>query len=122
MITLQGPIKCEVKESPGKGMGVFATELIKQDEIIEECHLTVLPIPDCYQQILDDYRYNYPAGRVDYEDMVIVFGFGSIYNHSNEYNAYWVDHPECKAFRYIASKDIHPGEEIYIFYGNMHFN
>ena len=27
MIKLQGPLKCEVKESPGKGLGVFATKL-----------------------------------------------------------------------------------------------
>ena len=31
--------KVEVKTSPGKGMGVFATNKIAAGEIIEECHL-----------------------------------------------------------------------------------
>ncbi len=43
MNSLIHPSKCIVKLSSGKGFGVFATELIKEDEVIEECHLTTIP-------------------------------------------------------------------------------
>jgi len=117
---LQGPIKCEVKESPGKGMGVFATEFIAEGELIEECHLITLHIPYCFTNILEDYRFNYPQGDSPIEQ-VLPLGYGCIYNHSNENNACWQDHPEYKAFQYIAVKDIHPGEEICTYYGNDEF-
>ena len=120
MIKLQGPLKCEVKESPGKGLGVFATEFIKEGELIEECHLVTLDIPYCFTNILEDYRFNWPQGHSPTEQ-VVVLGYGSIYNHSNENNARWQDHPEHKAFQYIAIKDIHPGEEICTYYGNVFF-
>ena len=121
MIKLQGPIKCEVKESPGKGLGVFATEFIAEGEIIEECHLITLPIPYCHTNILEDYRFNYPQGTAPTEQ-VLPLGYGCIYNHSNENNATWRDHPEYKVFQYIAKRDIQPGEEICTYYGNVFFH
>ena len=36
------PTKIEIKTSPGKGRGVFATDFIKRNEIIEICHLVIL--------------------------------------------------------------------------------
>ena len=122
MIKLQGPIKCEVKESPGKGLGVFATELIKEGELIEECHLITVPFPECLPSILEEYRFNYPQGHpTDDTVQVIALGYGSIYNHDSNSNAYWRDHPEYKAFQYIAKRDIHPGEEICPYYANTFF-
>ena len=123
MIRLQGPIKCEVKESPGKGLGVFAVHFIKKGELIEECHLVDLPIPDCMQHILEDYRFNYPQGLPSEQTVqVLPLGYGCIYNHSNNANAYWRNHPEHRAFQFLARKDIQIGEEICTYYGNVEFN
>jgi hypothetical protein len=36
------PTKIEIKPSPGKGMGVFAIDVIEMGEVIEECHLVKL--------------------------------------------------------------------------------
>ena len=121
MIKLKHPSKVEVKESPGKGFGVFATEYIRSHELIEECHMITLPIPECMPEMLHDYRFNYPQGR-NPKEQVIVFGFGSIYNHSEDFNAFWMNHPERdKIFQYFSNRDIYPGEEICTWYGNVEF-
>lgn len=123
MIKLQGPVKCEVRESPGKGFGVFAIDFLKEGELIEECHLIDLPIPECLPSILDDYRFNYPQGLPNENtSQVLPLGYGCIYNHSNNANAYWQDHPEYKAFQFIAKRNILIGEEICTYYGNVEFN
>ena len=110
--------KIEIKSSPGKGLGVFATEEIIQGEIIEECHLVSLPIKaNQPSDLLTDYRFLWPA-LGDHIEHVIPLGYGCIYNHSDSNNAKWVDHPRYKAFQFIAVKDIEPGEEICTYYGN----
>lgn len=122
MNTLKPPTKCEVRESPGKGYGVFATEFIREGELIEECHLITLPIPSCMKSILDNYRFNYPQGTdVVVTEQVLPLGFGCIYNHDDNNNAEWTNHPERKTFLYTAIRHIYPGEEICTYYGNVEF-
>ena len=97
--------KVEVKTSPGKGMGVFATNKITAGEIIEECHLIFLEMdPNQQSSFLEHYRFLYPQkpkqtlrGALGltsppgqqtpvpprYEDFVIPSGYGCIYNHDN---------------------------------------
>jgi len=109
--------KVEVKDSPGKGLGVFATDYILEGEIIEECHLITLPIPNGEpSDLLINYRFNYPQDR-ETSEQVIPFGNGCIYNHKDDNNAIWRDHPRYKAFQFVAVKSIHPGEEICTYYG-----
>ena len=67
-------------------------------------------------KLFNDYRFNYPT-QGEIEELVIPFGYGCIYNHSNDNNAIWKDHPYYKAFQFIAVKDIEPGEEICTYYG-----
>jgi SET domain-containing protein len=122
MDSLIYPSKCIVKPSPGKGLGVFATELIREDEIIEECHL--LTIPDnallFVGELFVDYRFNWPKKGKTLEQ-VLPLGFGCIYNHSDNNNAIWKDHPTEKLFQFIAIQDILPGEEIYTYYGDSNY-
>lgn len=109
--------KVTVKNSPGKGWGVFATKPILEGEVIEECPLFTLPIqPNVPNNLMIDYRFNYPSGG-ECEELVIPWGYGCLYNHSNEPNAFWQDHPRYKAFQFIAKRDIQPGEEICTYYG-----
>jgi SET domain-containing protein len=120
-MNLKVATKVEVKSSPIHGLGVFAIEEIKKDEVIEECHLITLPFkPDEQVSFLCDYKYNYPAeGNV--EEFVLALGNGSIYNHSKNNNAYWRNHSEYKAFQYFAIRDIEVGEEICIYYGGANY-
>jgi SET domain-containing protein len=51
--------------------------------------------------------------------MVIAFGYGSLYNHSNTPNADWDIHPQNEdAFRFYALEDIYPDQEIFVYYGD----
>jgi SET domain-containing protein len=110
--------KVEIKIAEGKGYGVFATEVIEAGEVIEECHLLTLPIERGEASgLLIDYRFCWPCGA-DWTEQVIPLGYGCIYNHSNNNNAFWQDHPETKAFQFIANRKILPGEEICTYYGD----
>lgn len=117
IISLKVPSKIEIKESQGKGLGVFAIDYIYENEIIEECHILTLPINKGEStSLMIDYRFNYPYGG-DWTEQVIALGYGSIYNHSEKPNATWKNHPKYKAFQFIATRDINIGEEICIYYG-----
>lgn len=109
--------KIEIKTSPGKGMGVFAVEPIKEGEVIEECHLIKLPTKKWEtSSLLVDYRFCYPMGE-NWEDYVLPLGYGCIYNHNDNNNAMWRNHPIYRAFQFYALRDIEPGEEICTNYG-----
>ena len=110
--------KVEVKSSPGRGLGVFAIEYIIEGEVIEECHMVTLPIPIGEPSgLLMDYRFNWPQDT-ETQEQVVVLGNGSIFNHDDNNNAIWRDHPRYKLFQFVAIKDIPPGEEITTYYGN----
>lgn len=115
------PTKIEIKESPGKGLGVFATEDIEKEEVIEECLLLKLPIEKGEMSSLFlDYRFNYPQSG-EWTEQVIATGYGGYYNHSVTPNAYWRDHPSIKAFQFVANRKIEKGEEILVFYGDDNY-
>tara|TARA_R110001592_G_scaffold76330_2_gene230375 strand:- start:92 stop:490 length:399 start_codon:yes stop_codon:yes gene_type:complete len=112
--------KVEVKESPGKGLGVFATEVIVPKEIIEECHVITIPKVDIEgNKILNDYRFNWPLNNPI--KFVLPLGNGCIYNHSDTNNAYWKEHPKYEAFQFYAIKHIYPGQEICTYYGGANY-
>jgi len=112
--------KVEVKESPGKGLGVFATEVIVPKEIIEECHVITIPKVDIEgNKILNDYRFNWPQNNPI--KFVLPLGNGCIYNHSDTNNAYWKEHPKYEAFQFYAIKHIYPGQEICTYYGDANY-
>lgn len=110
--------KIEIKESPNKGLGVFAKEKILKDEIIEITPLINLNTPH-NSDVLDDYRFYYPKKGGD-KIYVVVLGYGFLYNHNNQNNADWRD-GEPMTFEFFATKDIEPGEEIFINYGGPEY-
>jgi len=115
---IKPPTKIEIKESPGKGWGVFATEDIEEGEIIEECLLLTLPIQKGeVSSLFLDYRFNYPQ-QGECTEQVLAMGYASYYNHSNNANAYWRDHPTLKAFQFISNRKIFKYEEIFVYYGD----
>jgi SET domain-containing protein len=119
MLHLKVANKVEVKESPIHGLGVFAIEEIKSGELIEECHLITLPLKqNQYLFFLCNYKFIYKHNNSDITEYVIPLGNGCIYNHSDNNNAYWKNHPTHKAFQFIASKDIMIGEEICTYYND----
>jgi SET domain-containing protein len=113
--------KIYVEKSPVHGWGVFAKELIKQGEVFEECPVLALPIKQGESTpLLIDYRFNWPQG-VEWQEQVISFGYGGLYNHSENANAYWISNFENKTFSFIANRDIQPNEEIFVWYGDVNY-
>ena len=112
---LKSPDKIYVGESKISGRGVFAKEDIKDGEILEECHFIELNEKDFnnIDPVLKDYVFTFPIGN---NNSCVVLGFGMIYNHSLIPNAYWECDESNRLFRYIASKPIKKGDEIFINY------
>lgn len=114
-MSLQPPQSVEIRESPKRGRGVFATRFIGQGEVIEEAPVLVLQEKLLYS----------PHGTSQVADYVFIWsskglvglslGYGSLYNHSYSPNAYYEDTPN-DTMLYIALRGIHPGEEITINY------
>jgi uncharacterized protein len=106
-----------VKHSKGKGRGVFAGQNIPKDAIIEECPLLVFPGED-FDRItsshLVDYFFNF---NKEEHIMALALGFGSLYNHAIQPNAYYELDTESRIITVYALGAIKSGEEICINYG-----
>jgi SET domain-containing protein len=108
-------LQITLKRVPGKGLCVYATKNFKIGEIIEAC--PVLPLTPterkhCEKTILDHYIYPWRSTR----SAAVVFGYGSIINHSFEPNADWKQNFKTKRMVYRAIRPIKKGEEITVNY------
>ncbi len=121
-VTILPPKKIYVKKSPIHGLGVFVSEKIFKDEVIEECPILSLPMKfGDVSSLFLDYRFNWPSGTNEWEEQVISLGFGSLYNHSETPNAYWHSNNDARTFKFIAIKDIEVGEEVLVWYGSVDY-
>lgn len=112
------PTKIFVSESPIHGLGIFASNFIKEGEIFEECPIHDLKVPKgapC--DILTDHRFNWPQGTSQWDKQVLAWGWGSLYNHSNNPNGAWRSNINNQTFEFYALRDINPFEEIFVYYG-----
>lgn len=113
--------KIFVNESPIHGLGVFAKQKIKTGELIEKCPILTLPInKDESSDLLIHYRFNWPQGN-EWEEQVVALGYGSLYNHSEEPNAFWVSSSDSRCFEFYSLKDIEEGDEILVWYGGENY-
>ena len=120
MIDFTPPNKILLHPSGRGGMGVFCKEKITAGDFIEICYLYDLKTNDSIDDItLYDYRFYYP--KQSPQTHVLAWGYGSLYNHSDTPNADWKDYPDEFAFIFFALRDIEPGEEICIYYGDDNY-
>ena len=113
--------KIYADKSPIHGWGVFAKEDIIEGEVFEECPILTLPIEKGeITSLLIDYRFNYPQGN-EWQEQVLALGYGSLYNHSENANAYWVSDLENRTFKFISNREIKKGEEIFVWYGDVSY-
>ena len=111
-----------VKKSEVEGLGVFATEDIPIHSVIEAApYLSFAPSLlqdyfDFYEtaHLLKYYVFSGPGGT-----HAVALGYGSLYNHDPEPNAFWRWREEAgnEAILFYAKRDIKKGEEIFIRYG-----
>lgn len=107
---------------PGAGRGVFAGQHIKKNQIIERC--PVIEIPKVHMSVVSEtmlITYIYYLGTLKNKP-VIVLGYGSIYNHSENPNARYKALHKNTEVLFVAVRDIKKGEEIVVHYNPDHDN
>jgi len=107
------------------GRGVFAEREIRAGEVVDICPVLILS-PDENRAYIEKtslyhYTYNWPASQADGRQITtqaIVFGLGSMFNHSMNQNVGWERNVEQQIITYKALRDIPLGEELCISYGS----
>ncbi len=103
---------------PDKGLAVFARLDIRDGESVEVCPLIILERLAMGVDELNDRLFVFEQEEELY---ALPLGYGALYNHSDEPNADWSIDYEKEQLRIIAKKDILPGEEITISYGENYW-
>jgi len=110
------------------GRAVFATEDIKNGELVERCPMEILA-----------FRMNYHKDPVVWSHMftstcpceeckrhgghiLMVMGFAQMYNHQDDHSADIKFDLKNKIADIVARRDIKKGDEIYLNYGPKYFN
>lgn len=113
---------------PEMGLGVFATEDIEQDELVERCPLLQLAWRSQYHGDPQIKKYCFPL-HCSCEDcqknsnrLFLVLGYGSLYNHQDENNCKPIFNFQDLLADFTAIKPIKKGEEIFINYGENYFS
>ena len=105
-----------IKNTEGKGRGVFTTEKIKKGTIVEEAPVIVMSHDDKVlvdQTLLHDYIFDWGN---DKDKCCVALGFVSIYNHSYSSNCeYFMDFEE-DTIQIKTVREIQAGEELTINY------
>ena len=105
-----------VKDSPGKGRGIFSQRNFKKGEVIEICPVIVLPAEEIDSLELTQLYNYYFAWGPDSKDAAIALGYGSLYHHAYNPNARYYKDFENSLLKYICIRDIQEDEEITINY------
>ncbi len=98
------------------GRGVFTSKPLEAGDLIEICHVIILPekdLPVIHKTSLHDYYFLWGD---DQEQCAIALGFGSLYNHNYHPNARYLLDYENETIDFYCVKDIAAGEEITVNY------
>jgi tRNA-specific adenosine deaminase 3 len=108
------PTKVEVRYSPGKGRGVFATKPIRRGEAIEVAPSLMVPASD-EARLAGSFLRHYLFQTDDGRHYVVAMGYVAIANHSDDANATFDITTEASTIR--ATKSIRVGQEVCVDYG-----
>lgn len=99
-------------------LGVFALNDINEKIVIERApFLEIESFGGNLPKPLSDYVFR---SHLNDDKFIIAFGYGSMYNHNKNNNvAYFVDEQQ-RFLKYVTTRNIKKGEELYINYGNDH--
>lgn len=104
----------QIRETPGKGRGVFAAGDIRRGELIESAPVVVMPdeaVEWLEKTALADYYYLWGDTQI-----AVVLGYGSLYNHSTTPNVSFYPDVVNKTMTYKARKNIRKDDELLIDY------
>lgn len=108
-------IKIGSSKIPNAGRGVFATRNIRKGELIERCPAIPFSIDDPANadgSLLLRYFFYFGSGKNVKKGLAVLFGYGSLYNHSYEPNAKYIRRPSRKIMDFVAIRNIKKGQEI----------
>lgn len=119
--------KMKMDYSPIHARGIFATENIKKDELIEICPMIILQhrmnyhhdptIRDyCFTQVCPCEECKKHGGHY-----LMVLGYGQVYNHHDDNNARISFDLKNSLAIVHANRDIKEQEEIFVSYGENYF-
>lgn len=98
-----------------KSRGVFAKRNFKEGDVIESAPVIELDTKIAtHLDKLNDYVFQHSTKE---NTVIVVFGYGSIYNHDDDNNIEYTHDEENNAFLFTAKRDIRHGEELCITYG-----
>jgi len=107
-----------IKQSLGKGKGIFSTELIEAGTLVEIAPVIVLPEKD--SPLIDQsflYNYYFLWGD-EHKSYAICLGYGSLYNHSYSPNCKYETYYDDEVIHFIAIRDIAADEELTVNYNH----
>lgn len=102
---------------PDAGRGVFAKQTIGKNELIEKCPVIILSKEELFiaaPTLISDYYFSWSERKFS---VAIVFGYGSMFNHSKTPGAHFTPDIPSKTMLFSALRTIQKGEEIFIDYG-----
>lgn len=106
----------DIKDTDKKGRGVFTSEKILADTIIEIAAVIVMPKADRVhldKTLLHDYIFEWGEEK---DKCAMALGMIPIYNHSYKSNCdYYMDY-EANLMMIMTVRDIEKGEELHINY------
>lgn len=111
-MALKSPDSVNVRQSPGRGFGVFAQRLIGRGEVIERSPYISVPEREV-DSVLANYVYEHGSRAA------IGLGFLSLYNHSRRPNAQCYNAGR-RVMEIIALRRIGLDEEVTINYGKQY--
>lgn len=94
------------------GRGVFASRPIEEGETVELCPTLEVPDADVGGRLGD---YVFRSGA-DENNVILMLGYGMLYNHSAEPNAEYVE-DEDGWIAFVATRPVEAGDELTIDYG-----
>lgn len=108
----------EVRDTSGKGRGVFALRDFAAGELVELA--PVLVGKRGSSEAFKDYEFSWSEakgrGQVDLYRAAIALGYGSLYNGANPANLRYEVDRAAQAIRFVAARVIAKGEELTINY------
>ena len=102
----------EMRKSPIHGRGMFATRPIYEGTIIEVAPLLIFDRKDVIPNSIINRYTIYKDG----DKNAIMFGYASLYNHSDDNNASW-NFNDDNCIVILANRNIDIGEEVLVSYG-----
>jgi len=112
------PPQVVVKETgTPKGRGVFAGRDYRAGGLVEESPVVFLEtafdeLPDVLRKMV----FNWGVLSGNPTSHAFALGYGSLYNHDNPANMRYEADPQRRLLRFVAVRDISPGEELTINY------